>query len=207
MAIMPSVGRSEHLDLFEKGIARKLDFSFSGTQSLRISQLLEDGLPRNRRHPHLYRTLLRLYVDLSPNVALIAGYKADRKGNLYTGPSTEDTLALVEAAAFHDGIVIAQVNELVDDEWICRASIFPARGSITWWAPTSRSLSNRFFTRDPRLIGRRTHTDGDDGDQAHHAGTSVQSLNHGIGFNIAAIELLLLTHGEQLGLKGKIGKH
>lgn len=35
--IMPSVGRSEHLDLFEKGIARKLDFSFSGTQSLRIS--------------------------------------------------------------------------------------------------------------------------------------------------------------------------
>ena len=42
--IMPSVGRSEHLDIFEKGIARKLDFSFSGTQSLRISQLLEDGL-------------------------------------------------------------------------------------------------------------------------------------------------------------------
>ena len=42
--IMPSVGRSEHLDLFEKGIARKLDFSFAGTQSLRISQLLEDGL-------------------------------------------------------------------------------------------------------------------------------------------------------------------
>lgn len=31
--IMPSVGRSEHLDLFEKGIARKLDFSFSGTQA------------------------------------------------------------------------------------------------------------------------------------------------------------------------------
>ncbi|HAC67511.1 MAG TPA: malonate decarboxylase subunit alpha, partial [Pseudomonas sp.] len=42
--IMPSVGRAEHLDLFERGIARKLDFSFAGTQSLRISQLLEDGL-------------------------------------------------------------------------------------------------------------------------------------------------------------------
>ena len=41
--IMPSVGRAEHLDIFEKGIARKLDFAFSGTQSLRISQLLEDG--------------------------------------------------------------------------------------------------------------------------------------------------------------------
>ena len=42
--IMPSVGRSEHLDLFERGIARKLDFSFAGTQSLRISQLLEPDL-------------------------------------------------------------------------------------------------------------------------------------------------------------------
>jgi hypothetical protein len=31
--IMPSVGRSEHLDLFERGIARKLDFSFAGTQA------------------------------------------------------------------------------------------------------------------------------------------------------------------------------
>jgi Acyl CoA:acetate/3-ketoacid CoA transferase, alpha subunit len=114
--IMPSVGRSEHLDIFEKGIARKLDFSFSGTQSLRISQLLEDDqLEIGAIHTYI-ELYSRLYVDLAPNVALIAGYKADRKGNLYTGPSTEDTPALVEAAAFHDGIVIAQVNELVDDE-------------------------------------------------------------------------------------------
>ncbi|NEG59765.1 malonate decarboxylase subunit alpha, partial [Pantoea agglomerans] len=114
--IMPSVGRSEHLDIFEKGIARKLDFSFSGPQSLRISQLLEDGqLEIGAIHTYI-ELYSRLYVDLSPNVALIAGYKADRKGNLYTGPSTEDTPALVEAAAFRDGIVIAQVNELVDDE-------------------------------------------------------------------------------------------
>jgi len=42
--IMPSVSRAEHLDLFERGIARKLDFSFAGPQSLRIGQLLEDGL-------------------------------------------------------------------------------------------------------------------------------------------------------------------
>ena len=35
----------------------------------------------------------------------------------------------------------------------------------------------------------------------------MQSLNHGIGFNTAAIELLLPTYGEQLGLKGKICKH
>ncbi len=80
--IMPSVGRSEHLDLFEKGIARKLDFSFSGTQSLRISQLLEDG-QMEIGAIHTYIELYsRLYVDLVPNVALIAGFKADRKGNL-----------------------------------------------------------------------------------------------------------------------------
>lgn len=40
---------------------------------------------------------------------------ADRQGNIYTGPSTEDSPALIEPAAFSDGIVIVQVNELVDD--------------------------------------------------------------------------------------------
>ncbi|MEG0533798.1 MAG: malonate decarboxylase subunit alpha, partial [Citrobacter sp.] len=64
--IMPSVGRSEHLDIFEKGIARKLDFSFSGTQSLRISQLLEDGqLEIGAIHTYI-ELYSRLYVDLSP---------------------------------------------------------------------------------------------------------------------------------------------
>lgn len=112
--IMPSVGRSEHLDIFEKGIARKLDFlRYPKPAYFAATGRWSAG---NWRHPHLHRTLPRLYVDLSPNVALIAGFKADRKGNLYTGASTEDTPALVEAAAFHDGIVIAQVNELVDDE-------------------------------------------------------------------------------------------
>lgn len=76
-------------------------------------------------------------------MALIAGYKADRKGNLYTGPSTEDTPALVEAAAFHDGIVIAQVNELVDDECDLPRVDIPGSGLTTWLSPTNRSLSNR----------------------------------------------------------------
>ncbi|MCX6356608.1 MAG: malonate decarboxylase subunit alpha [Candidatus Aureabacteria bacterium] len=35
----------------------------------------------------------------------------------------------------------------------------------------------------------------------------VQSLNHGIGYNTAAIELLLPTYGEKLGLKGKACTH
>jgi malonate decarboxylase alpha subunit len=113
--IMPSVSLPEHLDLFERGIASKLDFAFAGPQSLRISQLLQEGtLQVGALHTYI-ELYARLYVDLSPNVVMVAGYKADRAGNLYTGPSTEDTPALVEAAAFRDGIVIAQVNEIVDD--------------------------------------------------------------------------------------------
>ena len=85
--IMPSVGRAEHLDLFEVGIARKLDFSFAGPQSLRISQLLADGqLEVGAIHTYI-ELYARLVVDLIPNVALVAGFKADRAGNIYTGPT------------------------------------------------------------------------------------------------------------------------
>ena len=108
--IMPSVGRPEHLDLFEKGIARKLDFSFAGTQSLRISQLIEDGLLEIGAIHTYIELYSRLLVDLIPNVVLSAGFMADREGNIYTGASTEDSPALIEPAAFSDGIVIVQVN-------------------------------------------------------------------------------------------------
>ncbi|HBX7698441.1 TPA: malonate decarboxylase subunit alpha [Klebsiella pneumoniae] len=205
--IMPSVGRSEHLDLFEKGIARKLDFSFSGTQSLRISQLLEDGLLEIGAIHTYIELYSRLYVDLSPNVALIAGYKADRKGNLYTGPSTEDTPALVEAAAFHDGIVIAQVNELVDDE--CDLPRVDIPGSWIDYVVVADKpfFIEPLFTRDPRLIKQEHILMAMMAIKGIYAEHQVQSLNHGIGFNTAAIELLLPTYGEQLGLKGKICKH
>jgi malonate decarboxylase alpha subunit len=205
--IMPSVGRSEHLDLFEKGIARKLDFSFSGPQSLRISQLLEDGqLEIGAIHTYV-ELYARLYVDLAPNVALIAGYKADRKGNLYTGPSTEDTPALVEAAAFHDGIVIAQVNELVDDE--CDLPRVDIPGSWIDYVVVADKpfFIEPLFTRDPRLIKQEHILMAMLAIKGIYAEHQVQSLNHGIGFNTAAIELLLPTYGEKLGLKGKICRH
>ena len=40
-----------------------------------------------------------------------------------------------------------------------------------------------------------------------YAEYGVQRLNHGIGFDTAAIELLLPTYAESLGLKGKICRH
>ncbi|MCY0656281.1 malonate decarboxylase subunit alpha, partial [Klebsiella pneumoniae] len=64
---------------------------------------------------HTYLELFaRYFVDLTPKVALVAAHAADAQGNLYTGPNTEDTPAIVEATAFSGGIVIAQVNEMVD---------------------------------------------------------------------------------------------
>ena len=58
----------------------------------------------------------------------MAAQSADANGNLYTGPNTEDTPAIVEATAFKSGIVIAQVNEFVDT--VPRVDI-PATGSTS----------------------------------------------------------------------------
>ncbi|WP_392566628.1 malonate decarboxylase subunit alpha [Utexia brackfieldae] len=205
--LMPSIGLPEHLDVFEKGIAKKLDFSFSGTQSLRISQLLEDGLLEIGAIHTYIELYARLFVDLIPNVALVAAYKADRKGNLYTGPSTEDTPSIVEAAAFKNGIVIAQVNELVDDETDLPRVDIPGSWVDFVVVADKPFFIEPLFTRDPRLIKPIHILMGMMAIKGIYAKHQVQSLNHGIGFNTAAIELLLPTYGEQLGLKGKICKH
>ncbi|MBB6116698.1 malonate decarboxylase alpha subunit [Rahnella inusitata] len=205
--IMPSVSRAEHLDLFERGIARKLDFAFSGPQSLRIAQLLEDG-QMEIGSIHTYIELYsRLYVDLVPNIALIAAFKADRKGNLYTGASTEDTPALVEAAAFKNGIVIAQVNELVEEDCDLPRVDIPGDWIDFVVVADKPFFIEPLFTRDPRLIKPVHVLMAMMAIKGIYAKHNVQSLNHGIGFNTAAIELLLPTYGEQLGLRGKICKH
>ncbi|KTT03233.1 malonate decarboxylase subunit alpha [Pseudomonas oryzihabitans] len=205
--IMPSVGRPEHLDLFERGIARKLDFSFAGTQSLRISQLLEDGLLEVGAIHTYIELYARLLVDLIPKVVLSAGFMADRAGNIYTGPSTEDSPALIEPAAFSDGIVIVQVNQLVDD-----VSELPRVDIPADWVDFVVVADRPFyieplFTRDPRHIKPVHVLMAMMAIRGIYERHQVQSLNHGIGFNTAAIELILPTYGERLGLKGKICRH
>lgn len=205
--IMPSVGRPEHLDLFELGIARKLDFSFSGPQSLRIGQLLKDGLLEIGAIHTYIELYARLVVDLIPNVALVAGFVADREGNVYTGPSTEDTPALVEPTAFSDGIVIVQVNRIVDDPRDLPRVDIPAS-----WVDFVVEADQPFyieplFTRDPRHIKPVHVLMAMMAIRGIYQRHNVQSLNHGIGFNTAAIELILPTYGESLGLKGKICRH
>jgi malonate decarboxylase alpha subunit len=202
--IIPSVSRAEHLDLFDRGIARKLDFSYAGAQSLRISQFIEDGLLEIGAIHTYIELYARLYIDLTPQIVLVAGYKADRTGNLYTGPSTEDTPALVESAAFRDGIVVAQVNEIVDDPKDLPRVDIPGSWIDYVVQADKPFFIEPLFTRDPRLIKPVHVLMAMMAIRGIYERHQVLSLNHGIGFNTAAIELILPIYGESLGLKGKI---
>jgi malonate decarboxylase alpha subunit len=202
--IISSISRPEQLTLFELGIAKKIDFSFAGPQSLRVAQLLEDGkLDIGAIHTYV-ELYARLLVDLVPNVALVCAEQADAEGNIYTGPNTEDTPVIVEAAAFHDGVVVVQVNQIVDK--LPRVDI-PAS-----WVDAVVEADQPFaieplFTRDPRHIDNLQILMGMMIIRGIYERHQVRSLNHGIGFDTAAIELLLPTYGESLGLRGKICEH
>jgi malonate decarboxylase alpha subunit len=202
--IMSSISRPEHLDLFECGIAKKIDFAYAGPQSLRMAQMLEDG-KLTMGEIHTYIELYgRLFIDLIPSVALVAADKADRHGNLYTGPNTEETPTIIEAAAFRDGIVIVQVNELIDE--LPRVDIPASWIDYIVVADEPYELEP-LFTRDPRHITDIQILQAMMVIRGIYEKHEVLSLNHGIGYNTAAIELLLPTYGESLGLRGKICKH
>ena len=194
----------EHLDVFEKGIAKRLDYAYSGPQATRIARLLFGGkIELGAVHTYL-ELFARYYIDLTPQVALIAAVSADRHGNLYTGPNTEDTPAIVEATAFKDGIVIAQVNEIVDT--LPRVDI---PGDWVHFVVESDKpfYVEPLFTRDPAAITETQILTAMLAIKGIYAPYGVRRLNHGIGFNTAAIELLLPTYGERLGLKGKVASH
>ena len=202
--IISSISRPEHLTLFELGIAKKVDFAFAGPQSLRVAQLLEDGVLEIGAIHTYVELYARLLVDLIPNVVLVCAEQADQEGNLFTGPNTEDTPVIVEAAAFHDAIVIVQVNKIVDT--LPRVDIPGSWVDIVVEADKPYAVEP-LFTRDPRHIGDLQILTGMMVIRGIYEKHLVQSLNHGIGFDTAAIELLLPTYGESLGLRGKICKH
>ncbi|RQO33638.1 malonate decarboxylase subunit alpha [Herminiimonas sp. KBW02] len=194
----------EHLDLFEKGIASKLDFSFSGPQGAQLARLVAAG-KINIGAIHTYLELFgRYFIDLTPRVALIAAQAADMHGNLYTGPNTEDTPAIVEATAFKNGIVIAQVNEIVDV--LPRVDVPADWVDFVVQAPTPHYIEP-LFTRDPALISEVQVLMAMMAIKGIYAEYGVERINHGIGFDTAAIELILPTYAESLGLRGKIGRH
>jgi malonate decarboxylase alpha subunit len=199
--LISSVSRPEHLTLFERGIARKIDLAFAGPQSVRLAQLLEDGkLEIGAIHTYV-ELYSRMFVDLMPEVALVCAEQADREGNLYTGPNTEDTPTIVEATAFHDGVVVVQVNEIVAE--LPRVDI-PASWVDVVVVADKPFQVEPLFTRDPRLISDVQILIAMLVIRGIYERHGVTTLNHGIGFDTAAIELLLPTYGEKLGLRGKI---
>jgi malonate decarboxylase alpha subunit len=199
--LISSISRPDHLDLFERDIATRVDFSYAGPQSLRVAQLLADGKLRvGAIHTYL-ELYARLFVDLVPTVALVAAESADAEGNLYTGSNTEDTPTLVEATAFRDGIVVAQVNEFVDE--LPRVDVPGSWVDFVVVADRPYEVEP-LFTRDPRQISDVQILMAMLAIRGVYERHGVTSLNHGIGFGTAAIELLLPTYAESLGLRGKI---
>ena len=204
--LIGSVSRSEHLDLFEQGIASKLDLAYAGPQSVRIAQLVADGTV-SIGAVHTYVELYaRMVVDLRPDVALVCASAADEDGNLYTGPNTEDTPTIVEATAFHDGIVIAQADEIVERGKLPRVDVPGDWVDLVVQADRPFFLEP-LFTRDPQGIGPVQILQAMIALRGVYERHEVVSLNHGIGFSTAAIELILPTYGERLGLKGKIARN
>lgn len=193
-----------HLDVFEKGIAKKLDFAYAGSQGKRLAQMVQDGrIELGAIHTYL-EMYSRYFVDLVPRVALLAADEADKEGNIYTGFSTEDTPAIAEATKFNQGIVIVQVNKLVDK--VSRVDIPSDWIDFVIESPKPYLL-NPLFTRDPAKIGDERILKAMMAIKGIYGEYGVQVLNHGVGYDTSAIELILPTYGEELGLKGKICKH
>ena len=199
--VQSAITLDSHTKLFEKGIAEKIDFSYSGAQAGKLAQAVQEGKVK-LGDIHTYLELFgRYFIDLIPRVALVAAYQADKDGNLYTGSNTEDTPVIVEATKFKQGIVIAQVNEIVDR--VPRVDIPGDWVDFVVQSPRPFYLEP-LFTRDPALITDSQILRAMMAIKGIYAEYGVQTVNHGIGFDTAAIELLLPTYGEELGLKGKI---
>jgi malonate decarboxylase alpha subunit len=198
------VALPDHVALFEKGIAKQIDFSFSGPQSKQLASLVGEGkIHINAIHTYL-ELFARYFVDLTPNVALIAAEAADDAGNLYTGPNTEDTPAIVEATAFKNGVVIAQVNQRLPS--LPRVDVPAGWVDFIVVAPRPNHIEP-LFTRDPAKITEIQVLMAMMVIKGIYAEYGVRRLNHGIGFDTAAIELLLPTYAAELGLKGRICTH
>jgi hypothetical protein len=138
-----------HLDLFERGIARKLDFSYSGPQGAAIARALVAGkIELGAIHSYI-ELFARYFMDLTPHVALIAASQADRNGNLYTGPQHRGHAHHRRGHRLQVGIVVAQVNEVVDT--VSRVDIPSDR--VDFIVKSERPFYvEPLFTRDPASV-------------------------------------------------------
>lgn len=202
--VQSSIVLPEHIELFEKGIAEKLDFAFSGPQAKPLYQIVNEKKAKIGAI-HTYLELYgRYFMDLYPNVSLVVAESCDAEGNLFTGFNTEDTPVICEATHFKSGIVIAQVKNKV--EKVPRVDI--PGDWVDFIIETNEDYHMQpLFTRDPAGITDQQVLMAMLALKGIYAEYGVQSLNHGLGNATAAIELILPTYGKKLGLKGKCCTH
>jgi len=202
--VQSSVALPSHIAVFERGIGEKLDFAFSGPQAKELARIVHEGKVKIGAI-HTYLELFgRYFMDLTPRVSLIAAELADSNGNLYTGFNTEETPTIAEATAFKQGIVVAQAREIVDS--LPRVDI--PGGQVDFVIPCGSSpYIEPLFTRDPAKITELQIFMGMLAMKGIYVPYEIKALNHGIGYGTAAIELLLPTYGEKLGMRGKVCTH
>jgi malonate decarboxylase alpha subunit len=62
------LSRSEHMDLFERGIANRVDFSFSGPQAIRLAEMVaKSQIQIGGIHTYL-ELYGRYFIDLTPDI-------------------------------------------------------------------------------------------------------------------------------------------
>ena len=135
----------------------------------------------------------RYLTDLRPDAALLAGETADAQENVFLGSNGEETAFLCEAVRGAGGVTMVQVESVVNGP-LPQVDL-----------PADRVVP--LFTRDPSRITPRQVLMAMMVIKGIYAPYEVRSLNHGIGYAPAAIELLLPTYGESLGLKGRVATH
>ncbi|KAB8033669.1 malonate decarboxylase subunit alpha [Fluviispira multicolorata] len=190
-----------HMEVFEKGIANKVDFSYASIYGTRFAELAQKGDLKIQGMHTFLELYSRYFLDLTPRVCLVSAEKADFDGNLYTGANTEETPAIIEATAFKDGIVIVEVKEVIEklpridipSDWIDALVLNPKPQPI-----------KPLFTRDPAKISNTKILMAMLAIKGIYAKYGANRVNHGVGYSTCAIELLLPTYAESLGLKGKI---
>lgn len=143
-----------------------------------------------------------MFTGLIPNVCLCVAEEADRYGNLYTGNNTEETPTIIEATAFKSGVVIVQVNKLVDK--VTRIDVPGEWVDVV--VPTEEPcIIEPIMTRDPAIIKDVHVLQGMMAIKGIYAKHLVTRMNHGIGFNTAAIETgwikSVVAFGSELGME------
>ena len=119
----------DHLAVFERGIANRLDFAFAGPQSRKLAELVANGTVKiGAIHTYL-ELYARMLVDLTPRVALIVADKA-----IATATSTLAPIPKTRRPSPRPRLsAAASSSRRSMRSWTgCPASTCPATGSMSW---------------------------------------------------------------------------